>query len=132
MTSNAVLTERGVEFNDVPKFEKGTALEDVLSALQSVKSVGDKEVNAVLEYVFEKFDEFSEDELNKYSVKELSKLNIKIGDNIKNEDLQKLYREIYVNDNPQKDYNLTREDIIDGISFVVYKKYDKAFKVLGK
>ena len=132
MVESALLTENGVEFEDVLAFESDEKLEDVLNLLKDEKSIADKEVGAVLEYVFEKFDEFSEEELSINSSKELANLNIKAGEIIKDEEIKKLYRELYVSDNPQNDYNLTREDIIDGISFVIYKKYDKAFKVLGQ
>ena len=134
-----ILTENGFVSDDLIKlFKKNDFVIDE-TLLKNESDINSEICVKILEFVYDKLIKFDDETLIN-----LSKLETEFvihndkktanSDKIiaKNDDILSFYREIYLSDAVNNGFDITRDDIVSMISYVVLKKYEKAFRELAK
>lgn len=126
------MSENGPEFKEITELYSSSDFKNVVQSLENETEVKDNLAKIVLEFVTGCFGKFTEKQLIEFSMAEIEHIgcdkNLKIND----EDVSKYFRQEYLSDELNNNYGIVRDDIVSGISYIVLKKYEKAFKVLAK
>lgn len=130
--TQTMMSNEGPVFNEIAQIIKEDGFESFSKSLVNEQAVNDKLTPAVLNFVYEKFFKFSEHDLIKFSMKEIESITCDEKLKIDDENIKKHFRQEYLCDEPINNYGITRDDVFDGINYIVLKKYEKAFKVLAK
>ena len=85
-----------------------------------------------LDFVYQKIGLLSDDKILEIMQEDELIAGKEVNAKISEEKLAEYFRETYLQDEQTNKFGIMRDEIVDRISFMTYKKYDKAFRVLGK
>ena len=126
-----LVTNNGVKCKELATFflENNDNLENIFVSESDITNVM---LVVNLDFVYQKIGTLSDEEILEIMQEDELIAGKETNDKINEEKLAAYFRETYIQDEQTNKFGIMRDEIVDIISFMTYKKYDKAFKVLGK
>ena len=109
--------------------ENNDNLENVFASENDITNVM---IIANLDFVYQKIGSLSDDKILEIMQQDELISGKEVNSKIIEENIAKYFRETYLQDEQTNKFGIMRDEIVDMISFMIYKKYDKAFSVLAK
>ena len=109
--------------------ENNDSLENIFAEDKSITNVI---VVVTLDFVYQKIGSFSDERILEFMQEDELIAGKENSEKINEEKLAESFREIYLQDEQTNKFGIMRDEIVDIISFITFKKYDKAFRVLGQ
>ncbi|MBQ8425192.1 MAG: hypothetical protein IJX17_04155 [Clostridia bacterium] len=126
-----LVSNNGVKCKELASLfsEKNDSLENIFADEKPITNVL---VVVTLDFVYQKIGSITEEKLAEIMKEEKLISGKEVSEKINEEKLAEDFRETYLQDEQTNKFNIMRDEIVDIISFMTYKKYDKAFRVLGQ
>lgn len=106
--------------------------DDFSKAFNNESSINNALIIILLNFVYEKIGDVSDEKLSKVLKEDEILKDKNVSDKLSEDEISLKFRDCYLQDVQTNQLNITRNEIVQIISLMTYKKYDKAFKELAK